>query len=236
MADPMYVLLFVSKAHNLRGALQRSYLSEYLPLDDAHELHTFCGSVVGVEVVWHSFWHLLRWLLSGEIHLMWQHVTGRSGLVALALTPLVVWPMLFPRLRTRIKFETRKKLHYLSVGWGVALCFHAPKRHIAYIMGCAVGVYGCDWLWGSCFRVNHLLTLRFTRLGKAVQVEWENPPNFDNSGAGYIYLCLAAVGDWTMSGMPSPSSCTPQSPTTRASASPPSATGRWRCTPRSPSR
>ena len=58
---PLYVILFLSKAHNLRGILQRTHLSELLPLDDMHNLHTFAGAVVGFEVIWHSWWHLLRW-------------------------------------------------------------------------------------------------------------------------------------------------------------------------------
>ena len=37
---PLYVLLFISKCHNLRGMLYRTYLREWLPLDDLHHLHT----------------------------------------------------------------------------------------------------------------------------------------------------------------------------------------------------
>ena len=187
---PLYVLLFVSKAHNLRGVLARSFLSELLPLNDLHGLHTLAGAVVGVEVVWHSFWHLLRWGLAGDISLLWTHVTGRSGLVALLLTPLIVWPMLFRGLRKRMRYEVRKALHYLSIVWGIALCFHAPQRHIAIVMGIAVGVYVLDYLYGFFFAIHHLPTLRFTRIGKAVEVTWENPPGFVSSGSGYVYLCL----------------------------------------------
>jgi hypothetical protein len=95
------------------GALHRSYLGQFLPLDDLHHLHTFAGTVVGVEVMSHSFWHLLRWGLGGELHLLWGHVTGRSGLLALLITPLLVWPMSVQRLRKTIAYEWRKTLHYL---------------------------------------------------------------------------------------------------------------------------
>ena len=44
----------------LFGALQRKYISEFLPLDDMHRIHTFAGKVVGFEVISHSFWHLHR--------------------------------------------------------------------------------------------------------------------------------------------------------------------------------
>ena len=222
---PLYVILFLSKAHNLRGILQRTHLSEFLPLDDMHHLHTFAGTVVGFEVIWHSWWHLLRWGLNGDIKLLWQHQTGITGLISLIVTPLIAWPMLIPRLRKGIEFRTRKALHYLSIVWGVSICFHAPARWIGVIMGLAVGLYVLDWLYGYFFQISYAQTLDFKRIGSSVQVTWEHPPGFKSSdGAGYVYLCLpwisrtewhafslvshptlpnhscvcmAAVGDWT---------------------------------------
>jgi hypothetical protein len=200
------------------GALHRSYLGEFLPLEDLHHLHTFAGIVVGVEVMSHSFWHLLRWGLGGELHLLWGHVTGRSGLLALLITPLLVWPMTVQRLRKTIAYEWRKTLHYLrshsananapytdstsglsppstlrsiltfpvfSVVWALALCWHAPARHIAIIMGSAIGIYLADWIYGFCFQTYLVPSLHFHRLGSAVEVSWENPPGFVNNGAGY---------------------------------------------------
>ena len=221
---PLYVILFLSKAHNLRGILQRTHLSEYLPLDDMHYLHTFAGALVGFEVIWHSWWHLLRWGLDGDIKLLWQHQTGISGLISLVVTPLIAWPMLFTRLRKGMEFRIRKALHYLSVIWGVSICFHAPARWIGLIMGIAVGVYALDWLYGYFFKISHVRTLQFKRIGNAVQVVWEHPPGFKSDGSGYIYIslpwisrnewhafsivshptlpnhsciCMAVVGDWT---------------------------------------
>ena len=184
------MLLFLSKAHNLRGVLQRSYVSEFLPLDDMHRIHTFAGKVMGFEVFSHSFWHMLRWGLAGDIRLLWTHVTGITGLISLLVTPLIVWPMLFSTLRKKIPFEWRKAAHYLSIVWGVAICFHAPKRYIGYIMGSAVGVYALDWLYGWCFQIHRAETVRFTRLGTAVELVWEHPKGFRSDGAGYVYICL----------------------------------------------
>lgn len=221
---PLYMLLFLSKAHNLRGYLQRTYLSEFLPLDDMHHLHTFAGTLVGFEVIWHSSWHLLRWGLAGDIRLLWTHITGISGLISLIVTPLIAFPMLFTKLRLKIDFTWRKALHYLSLVWGISICFHAPARSIGIIMGVAVGVYGLDWLYGYFFKIYRAETLMFTRIGQAVEVAWEHPKGFVSDGAGYVYICLpwisksewhafslikhptlsnhsclcmAAVGDWT---------------------------------------
>jgi hypothetical protein len=159
-------------------------------LDDMHEVHVFAGKVVGFEVISHSFWHLLRWGLAGEIQLLWTHVTGFTGLIALLVTPLIVWPMLFQKLRKKIPFEWRKAAHYLSIVWGVAICFHAPKRYIHYIMGGAVGVYALDWAYGFFFQIHRLESLSFQRLGSAVEIQFEHPKGFRSDGAGYVYICL----------------------------------------------
>jgi predicted ferric reductase len=220
---PLYVMLFLSKAHNLRGILHRTFLREFLPLDDLHSLHVFAGKVVAIEVFWHSFWHLLRWGLAGDLRLLWQCSTGISGLISLILTPLITWPMLFTRLKVAIDFTTRKALHYLSVVWVISICFHAPASWIRYIMGIAAGIYACDWIYGFA-KLYHATTLMFTRIGGAVEIVWEHPPDFNLDGGGYVYVCLpwisrmewhafsliphpskpnhscvcmAAVGDWT---------------------------------------
>ena len=189
-----------------------------------HRIHTFAGKVVGFEVISHSFWHLLRWGLTGDLQLLWTHVTGVTGLISLLVTPLIVWPMLFTTLRKRVRFEWRKAAHYLSIVWGVSICFHAPQRYVGYIMGSAVGVYALDWLYGWCFQIHRAETVRFTRLGTAVELVWEHPKGFRSDGAGYVYInlpwiskmewhafslvkhpilpnhscvCMAVVGDWT---------------------------------------
>ena len=166
---------------------------------------------------------------------MWQHGTGISGLISLLLTPLIAWPMLFPRLRKGIRFEVRKALHYLSIVWAVSICFHAPKRHIAIIMGLSVGLYAVDWLYGYFFKVYHAETLRFTRIGNAVEVVWEHPQGFESKGAGYVYINLPwiARGEWHA--FIARSSRTLHCPITHACAWPWSAIGRRQFTRRSPS-
>ncbi|CAM9852544.1 unnamed protein product, partial [Heterosigma akashiwo] len=220
---PLYVALFLSKAHNLHEFLQRTYVSEFVNFKDLHHLHTLAGTVVAFEVIWHSFFHLLRWSLSGDIYLLWQHVTGQSGLIALALTPLITAPMMSQGLRKVCSFEWRKLLHYLSVVWGLVICFHAPTQHIGMIMGSALGVYLADYIYGFFAKLHYIPTLNMRRLAGAVAVQFENPdPSFGRGGYVYICLpwvskyqfhafslvkltespghssvCMAAVGDWT---------------------------------------
>jgi hypothetical protein len=189
------VLLFVSKARNLVSFLRKTYLSVWLPLDDLHSLHSWAGVIVGIEVMWHSFWHMLRWGLAGDMRLLVENTTGISGLISLSVTPLIVWPMCLRSLRRGIRFEVRKAAHYLAVVWGVSICFHAPAGHIAWVMGSAVGVYAVDFIYGLLFQTRIIDTLQLTRFGSSVEILWEAPEGTMEywTGSGYIYICLPWV-------------------------------------------
>ena len=190
---PMYMLLFLTKAHNLRKFLQRTFFAMFLPLDNMHELHVLAGTVVGFEVVWHSFWHLLRWGVNGEIALLLQHQTGATGLACLLMTPLISYPMLFDCLKKRMEFESRKCLHYLSIVWGSVILAHAPPTRIFWLIGVPLLLYLCDYLYGCFWGIHHVTKLDMARFGQSVEVAWANPRGFDNSNAGYVYLCLPWV-------------------------------------------
>mmetsp|Transcript_26201 Transcript_26201/g.86059 ORF Transcript_26201/g.86059 Transcript_26201/m.86059 type:complete len:354 (-) Transcript_26201:40-1101(-) len=165
-------------------------LVEYIPFQDMHHLHSFAGAIVGVEVVSHSLCHTLRWARQGNLHFLYTHVTGRSGVVSLLCTPLIVWPMFLPALKRRMRWELRKGLHYLSIVWGIAIAFHAPAMHIRYTIGIPVALYIADLAWGF-FRTTHLISSSvFVRLNKCVELAFENPSGFHTNGTGYVYICL----------------------------------------------
>jgi len=192
---PMYMLLFLSKCHNLRGAMYRTYLREWLPISDMHHLHTFAGTFVAVEIVWHSFWHMMRWGLGGDIRFLWQHRTGITGLISLLCTPLIAYPMMLRRLRKSIPYERRKAMHYLSAVWGLSIMFHAPATNIFWVMGACVCLYLGDWLVGYFVGIRYCPTLKMTRLGgSAVEIVFEHPPGFVNTGGNYVYVCLPWLG------------------------------------------
>ena len=102
---PLYVLVFLSKAKNLQSFLSYRYINEIFPMDKLHDLHLLAGMIICVEVVWHSFWHLLRWGLAEEISFLWETYTGITGLITLSLTPLVAWPMCMPCCKKNCSFE-----------------------------------------------------------------------------------------------------------------------------------
>jgi hypothetical protein len=75
------------------------------------------GVAIGVETISHSFFHLMRWGINGDIHLLWTTRTGITGAIVCALTVVIVWPMFVPSLKKRIPFEVRKAVHYLFLVW-----------------------------------------------------------------------------------------------------------------------
>ena len=130
---PLIVALFFTKCNNLRTKLSETVLSEFFPLHDLHHLHVFAGWIVGAAAGMHGLSHLTRLGLRTELRLLYEHVTGRSGVVALVCTPLVVLPMGVPWLKKKLGWEWRKGLHYLSIAWGVAVAFHAPATHVGCV-------------------------------------------------------------------------------------------------------
>ncbi len=67
---PLYMMLFLSKAHILNNHLRRTLLREWVDFGDMHKVHKVFDIVVGIETMSHSFFHLLRWGLSNELSLL----------------------------------------------------------------------------------------------------------------------------------------------------------------------
>lgn len=100
-----YVLVFLSKAKNIQSFLSHTYINELFPMDKLHDLHILAGKIICIEVFWHAFWHLFRWGLAQELSFLWDTSTGITGLISLALTPLIAWPMCVPRCQKKCSFE-----------------------------------------------------------------------------------------------------------------------------------
>ena len=222
---PLYMMLFLSKAHNLNNHLRRTLFREWIDFGDMHTVHKIFGIVVGIETMFHSFFHLLRWGLNNEMSLLWQTAAGITGFIAAAVTPLICWPMVVPFLKQRLSFELRKGLHYLSIVWAIALLFHAPSK-IPWLIGIPALVYVVDFIFGYFKRNNLVETAYFERYGEnGVSLHFENPKSWENrSPTSYVYimcpwiskyewhaftmfpepskenhsmLCIGASGDWT---------------------------------------
>ena len=222
---PLYMMMFLSKSQNINNHLRRTFVREWIDFGDMHTIHKIFGIIVGIETMFHSFFHLLRWGLDNELNLLWQSTAGVTGFIAAFVTPLICWPMVFPFLKRRISFEVRKGLHYLFIVWALALLFHAPSR-IPWLIGIPALVYAIDFIFGYFVTNNLIETAYFERYGEnGVAVHFKNPSSWENRApTSYVYimcpwiskyqwhafttfpeplkenhsmLCIGASGDWT---------------------------------------
>ena len=179
-------------SRNLLAYLQETVIVEWLPFPtSAHHLHAWAGTVVGVLVLWHALFHLIRWGVQQNMEFLVDHPTGITGLICVVLTPAIVWPMRIEWLRRRLSFEVRKRLHYTSWIWLGALCFHAPARNIFWIVGTPLVIYWVDWVFGLVRVTRIARSARFVRLESAVMIRLNKPDGFELKGAGgYCYLCI----------------------------------------------
>ena len=157
--------MFFSKCHHLNNILRRTILREFIGFGDMHHIHSIFGVVIGIETMSHSFFHILRWSINNELHLLRDTATGITGIIACTATVAIVWPMCIPALKRRITFEARKCLHYLFWVWALALMWHAPSR-IFYLIGVPLAIYCVDFLVGLFVRTYLIENVYFERYGK----------------------------------------------------------------------
>lgn len=221
---PFIIITFLTKARNLVALLQKTIFSVFIDFGDTQWIHSVGGRILGVATWIHVVFHFIRWGARGELSMLTEHITGKTGLVAISLLPLIVWPMAYEPIKKRISFETRKALHYLSWIWGLALVFHAPAVHIFWIMGIVMLIYFLDYFVGLYSRIFLVESTIFRRLGNQTVLSFRNPEGFGFNRASYVYimlpwisqyqwhafsvfphptekntssLCMAAVGNWT---------------------------------------
>lgn len=189
---PLYIIMFLSMARNLLAWLQHTVIAEYVPLTSLHYLHSWAGTWIGIVIMWHGLWHMIRWGVQGNLrNLLFDNQTGLTGLVSLVITPIVVWPMRIRWLRQRVSFEIRKRLHYLSWVWAASIAFHAPQTDIVYIVGISLLIYLVDWFYGVFVTTFLAPSARFVRLESFVMIRVLKPEGFQMKGSGgFCYLCV----------------------------------------------
>jgi len=186
---PLYMMMFLSKCHNINNICRRTVLREWIDFADIHKVHKIFGIVVGIETMFHSFFHMLRWGLNSDISLLWTTSTGITGTIAAIITPLICWPMVVPAIKERLAFEVRKGLHFLAIVWAVGLLFHAPSR-IYYLIGIPALIYLVDYLFGYFVRNSLIENAYFERYGeKGVALHFQNPHNWEKMPkTSYVYI------------------------------------------------
>ena len=116
----------------------------YVPLELMHVSHRFSGLLLFSSALVHTIAHVIRWGVRGELLLLTERA-GLSGVFAMLFMTAVVLPMLLPRLKHAIAFESRFRLHWLFVVVVFACLFHATRT--AYIMLVVVGAWILDYAY-----------------------------------------------------------------------------------------
>jgi hypothetical protein len=195
---PMLVVVFLSKCRACQNFLSGTPVA-MLTRWDAHELHAFAGQYIAFDVWLHTLFHLIRWGLQGNIHLLWTHITGVTGLVVVLSTPLIAFPMMY--CKGMIPYEIRKGLHYLFYVFALGLCFHVPPTavpnggYIAYVLGFCICLYFADALYVYLFMSEKIETTVFHVLPSGVQMTMPVSEAFQRRGqqGGYAYVCIPWV-------------------------------------------
>lgn len=123
---PCLVVVFITKCKATLNLIYQSpvYLIAPNLLSDSHNFHDYSGRYIFWSALIHTIFHIIRWGLQGNNDLLWTSRSGRSGIVSMAVCPLIVILMVY--FRKEISYEIRKGLHYLFIPFTISLCFHAP--------------------------------------------------------------------------------------------------------------
>ena len=166
---------------------------------DLHELHLYCGWTIFACSILHSIAHLARWGQQGNLYLLFHHFSGISGLIIIATCLLICIPMTL--WRDQIKYEIRKKAHYLFIVFALALCFHTPASAIpnggftAYVFGAILLWYFLDASYCYFFMTEKIETTNFRVLPSGVRMDMNVSERFHGLGdkGGFCYVCLPWV-------------------------------------------
>jgi len=198
---PPIFLVFMTKCKATINFLMTTPFSFFM-VHDQHELHSYCGKFLAIDVWVHTFFHCLRWGLQGNITLLWTTQVGISGLVALLACVFVCIPMMVQRLIWLMSYEVRKFLHItFFYVFAVAMCFHNKTSawpnggYNQVILGFCITYYTLDAAYVTFFMTEMIETTIFNVLPSGVQMTMVVSENFQKTYAqgGYGYVCLPWV-------------------------------------------
>lgn len=163
---------------------------------DSHELHVYCGWTIVICATIHTVFHIVRWALQGNLHLLLEHISGMSGVFIILSCFLICIPMTV--FREFIKYEIRKKLHYLFIVFAGALVFHTPASAIpnggftSFVFGILLVWYFLDATYCYFFMTEKIDTTRFSVVPSGVRMTMKVSERFQKMGTsgGICYVCL----------------------------------------------
>lgn len=146
---PDIVIMFVSKCRATLAFLSNTPVDMFL-FRDMHGVHAHCGRFVAYMITVHTLFHLIRWGIAGNILLLIKSAAGITGFIAVYFTSFIIAVMMSDTLRSKIRFEIRKGLHYLFYMFAIALVWHVPTSalpwggYIRYVMLISIIWYTLD--------------------------------------------------------------------------------------------
>ena len=198
---PCIFLVFLTKCKATINFFMTTPMSFYM-VHDQHELHSFCGKFLAIDIWVHTFFHCLRWGLQGNIDLLWTNIAGITGLIALLACALVCLPMMVQRLMKTIPYEVRKLMHIVFFYvFAVAICFHNKTSawpnggYNQVVLGFCIVYYTLDAAYVTFVMTEMIETTIFNVLPSGVQMTLCVSENFHRSytQGGYGYVCLPWV-------------------------------------------
>ena len=194
---PAIVLIFWSKLRATQTFISKTGFGVFC-IGDTHRLHVYCGWVIFSDSCLHTTFHMARWIMQGNIGLLFQHRSGLTGLIVIISTFIIVVPMTF--LSTYWRYEIRKSAHYLFWIFVGTMAFHAPLFAIPNGGFCAIifpvlfFVYAIDACYVKCFMTEKITTVKYEALKSGVQLSMPVSKRFQNvlKGGGYAYIMF----DW----------------------------------------
>jgi len=194
---PSLVVVFTTKFRATMEIIMQSPLS-MITYEDLHELHIYAGWVIVIDGILHASFHCIRWINQGNMYLMFDSRSGCSGFVVTICICLIGFPMMFEVLRSRMKYELRKYLHYFFVVFCIAMSFHAPLSTIpnggfaCIIFPTLIIWYVLDTLYVYLFWTEKIDTTVFHVVATGVQCTMHVSEKFQARGVsgGYCYVCF----------------------------------------------
>ena len=127
-------LTFVSKMHSSLHYLSSTYLSNFVPFEHLHDVHSKMGMMYTWLIFAHTLAHLVRWGLRNELAYTINTRVGLSGAFGMFLMLLVTFSMTLAKRFASISFERRFINHWAFTLLVLALCFHNPRCRIVTII------------------------------------------------------------------------------------------------------
>jgi ferric-chelate reductase len=192
------VFVYFSKLRATNAFLTTTPFAMFM-YKDLHELHIYCGLTILFFSCMHTIFHLARWAEQGNLYLVYTHFSGITGLIIILSCLLICVPMTI--FKDRIRYEIRKRMHYLFILFAFALCFHTPTSAIpnggftAWVFGILLVWYFLDATYCYFFMTEKINTTNFRVLPSGVRMDMSVSKRFQKCGeqGGYVYVCLPWV-------------------------------------------